>query len=432
MKIAVVGAGITGIVSAYELSKQNIQVDLYEKDSEIGGIAGTFSYDGFSLEKYYHHFFKSDKYIEKLSKEVGVYDNLKWVNTPMGYFSQGALYDFGTPVSLLKFKPLDFLDKIRFGMSVVKILSINNWKHLEEITAYDWIVKNAGEEVFNTVWKPLLVGKFGDRYKDISMAWLWGKIKLRGSSKENGREALGYFDGSIGVLLHKLEDKLIKNGCNIILDSEVQRIDKKSKFNIITKLGESTYDGVISTIPLPEFIRISRGMLPNSYIEEKKSIEYTAVSCMILLLKRQLSKYYWLNIGDESIPFGGLIEHTNMIGKKVYKGNNILYISNYLYKDNAYFDMDIEDLLDQYIPHIKKINPKFDKSWINDKFLFKDVFAQPIIKKGYSVIKPEFETPIEGLYVANMCSIYPEDRGVNYAIKYGIDATKKVGKLHEK
>jgi len=264
------------------------------------------------------------------------------------------------------------------------------------------------------------------------MAWLWGKIKLRGSSKENGREALGYFDGSIGVLLHKLEDKLIKNGCNIILDSEVQRIDKKSKFNIITKLGESTYDGVISTIPLPEFIRISRGMLPNSYIEEKKSIEYTAVSCMILLLKRQLSKYYWLNIGDESIPFGGLIEHTNMIGKKVYKGNNILYISNYLYKDNAYFDMDIEDLLDQYIPHIKKINPKFDKSWINDKFLFKDVFAQPIIKKGYLSIKPELETPIEGLYVANMCSIYPEDRGVNYAIKYGIDATKKVGKLHEK
>jgi len=122
LKIAVVGAGITGIVSAYELSKQNIQVDLYEKDSEIGGIAGTFSYDGFSLEKYYHHFFKSDKYIEKLSKEVGVYDNLKWVNTPMGYFSQGALYDFGTPVSLLKFKPLDFLDKIRFGMSVVKII----------------------------------------------------------------------------------------------------------------------------------------------------------------------------------------------------------------------------------------------------------------------------------------------------------------------
>jgi protoporphyrinogen oxidase len=165
-------------------------------------------------------------------------------------------------------------------------------------------------------------------------------------------------------------------------------------------------------------------VLPQGYIKGLSSIEYTAVSCTILILDRQFSQYYWLNIGDESIPFGGLIEHTNLMGTEEYGGNHIIYISNYVYKNSPYYSMNAEELLEAYTPYLKRINPDFKKSWVKDVLAFRDEWAQPVIKRGYSRIKPSYETPVPGLYIANMCSIYPEDRGVNYAIREGIASAR--------
>jgi protoporphyrinogen oxidase len=90
--------------------------------------------------------------------------------------------------------------------------------------------------------------------------------------------------------------------------------------------------------------------------------------------------------------------------------------------------MDSEELLQEYIPHLKKINPEFDESWIEGVYTFRDEYAQPIIKCGYSKLKPEFETPVKGLYTASMCNIYPEDRGVNYAVRDGRAVAARIGR----
>ena len=140
---------------------------------------------------------------------------------------------------------------------------------------------------------------------------------------------------------------------------------------------------------------------------------------MVLILKKPFSSFYWLNIGDESIPFGGLIEHTNLLDKSQYKDKNILYISNYLYKTDKHYSMSSQELLGEYLPQLRKINPGFDESWIEECRTYKDEYAQPVIKCGYSKLKPEFQTPMKGLYTAGMCNIYPEDRGVNYAVRDG-------------
>lgn len=424
MKVCVIGAGITGLAAAYELSRKNVQVDILEAGPEIGGIGGTVEYKGVAIEKYYHHFFKSDTHIISLIKELGLDEQVMWQSSNMGFFVDDRLFDFGTPSSLMKFKPLSFRDKIRFGMTVLKILSIDHYKSLEGITAHEWILKNAGARVYEKVWKPLLYTKFGDLYKEISMAWFWGKIKLRGTSKEKGREVLGYIKGSNRILLEKLYEVLKGNGVNIILNSCVESISRQENFQVSTNLGSFHYDAIICTAPLPVFLDIAGSMLPSGYLDTKSQIHYTAAACMVLVLDRPFTRYYWLNIGDETIPFGGLIEHTNMLDPKDYKGNHILYISNYLYDDSPYYSMDADRLFDEYIPYLKRINPWFDKSRVKDVLLFKDLYAQPVIKRFYSSIKPEFETPVEGLYTASMCNIYPEDRGINYAVRDGMMAAK--------
>lgn len=420
MKIGIIGAGITGLTAAYELSKRNMDVAVLEARPETGGIAGTAEYDGVMIEKYYHHFFKSDDHIISLIKELGIGDELKWYKSSMGFFSGEKLYDFGTPLSLLKFKPLHFWNKIRFGMAVLKILGINDHTSLEYVTAHEWILKNAGRGVYESIWRPLLVSKFGEQYKDISMAWLWGKIKLRGTSKENGREVLGYIRGSNKVLLNKLEKELKNRGIDIVLNCSVKSISKSDGLMIETSKGSFQFDRIICTTQLPTFLNIARHILPESYIKEKGKIEYTSVVCMILILNRPFTKYYWLNMGDESIPFGGLIEHTNLLNRRDYNNNHILYISNYLYKDSPYYSMSENELLSQYIHHLKKVNPGFEESWVKKILLFKDEYAQPVIERFYSKIKPDFTTPVEGLYTAGMCNIYPEDRGMNYAVRDGI------------
>ncbi len=420
MRIGIIGCGITGLTAAYVLSKKGYEVELFEEAATVGGIAEAVKIDGFYLEKYYHHFFKSDKHIISLLEELGIGSELLWLESRMGYYTDDMAYEFGTPQSLLKFKPLSIMDKLKFGISVLRLMGIKDWRPLEQVTAKNWLVENAGVNAFEKVWKPLLVTKFGEQYDSISMSWFWGKIRLRGSSKENGREVLGYINGSSRALFEKMQEKLKDNGVKINLNCRVEAIKKAGVgFNIETEKTSHSFDRVIVAVPLPVFGKLAASILPQDYINKISNAEHTSVVCMVLMLKKSFSSFYWMNIGDESMPFGGLIEHTNLLDKSLYNNKNVLYISNYLYKDSKLYGMSSEELLKEYIPHLKKINPEFDESWVEAVYTFRDEFAQPIIKCGYSKLKPEFETTVPGLYTASMCNIYPEDRGMNYAVRDG-------------
>lgn len=428
MRIGIVGGGITGLTAAYELAKAGHEVELFEAADAIGGIAGAVPIDGFYLEKYYHHFFKSDIHVLEFLRELGLYDRLLWKQSRMGYYSGNKAYDFGTPQSLLGFKPLPLMDKFMFGVSVLKLMASKDWKALENVTARDWLVSSSGEKAFRTVWKPLLVSKFGEEYDKVSMAWMWGKVRLRGTSKENGKEMLGYIDGSSSVLFDRLTEVLQEKGVKINLNCRVEAIKKSGEtFSLCCRGGfpcppanvTTNFDKIIAAIPLPVFGELAAELLPEGYLEKLRSIRYTSVVCTVLLLKKQFSQFYWLNIGEEGIPFGGLIEHTNLLDKSLYNGKHILYISHYLYSSEKYYGMSSGELLKEYLPQLKKINREFEESWIQEVYTYKDEYAQPVIKCGYSKLKPEFETPVKGLYTAGMCNIYPEDRGVNYAIRDG-------------
>ena len=145
--------------------------------------------------------------------------------------------------------------------------------------------------------------------------------------------------------------------------------------------------------------------------------KYLGASVFILKLKKKFSPYYWINIIDEDVPFLGLIEHTNLVSEKYYNGDHILYITNYLdYKDKI-FKEDKEKLLDKYVSHLEEINPNFKKEDI-ESFVYNSVSAaQPLLPINYSILKPEYQSPINNLYIGNTSQIYPEDRGTNYSVK---------------
>jgi len=139
----------------------------------------------------------------------------------------------------------------------------------------------------------------------------------------------------------------------------------------------------------------------------------------VLVLDRPLSHVYWLNVADRSIPFVGVIEHTNLIGSDHYGGKHIVYLANYLTNDDPLYKMGHQELLWHYLPHLRKVNPDFDVSWIETSYHHRVDGAQPVIGTNYSRQIPGHRTPIQGVYLANTTQIYPEDRGTNFSVRKG-------------
>ncbi len=423
MKIAVIGGGIAGLAAAYYLQKNiKADIDIYEKDADIGGLAGVAKIEGAYIEKYYHHMFTHDKYLMEIIRELGLENKLSWLKTKVGYFSDRVVYPFTTPIDLLMFKPLSFFSRIRFGASSLFISRYKDWEALETKTTEEFLVKIVGQNGWEKVWKPMLKIKFGDNYNKIPAVWIWERIVQRFRSRTGGGkdEVLGYMEGSFYTLLLKMADVVKEKGANIYFNSEVKEvlIENGQSKGIVVNGEKKQYDYVICTAALPVFAELCKNA-PADYINPLKKVLYDCSLIVVMTLKGSLSDIYWLNIADDEIPFGGLIEHTNFISKDKYNGKTIIYFSKYLNVNDKYLYMPEDELFNEYKKHLKKIFPKFDESTVEKCFAFKDRYAQPIWPMSYSKIKPDYKTPVKGLYLSNTAQIYPNDRGMNFSIKLG-------------
>ena len=144
-----------------------------------------------------------------------------------------------------------------------------------------------------------------------------------------------------------------------------------------------------------------------------------ANTCLVMTLSRSLSSTYWMNIGDTDIPFVAVIEHTNFRPRREYGGHHLVYLSRYMTADDRYYDMTPQELFRAYLPHLQKMFPEFSADWVEDLQAWSARYAQPVIARHYSDLRPALRTPVSDLWLSCMASIYPEDRGMNYAVAYG-------------
>ncbi|MBI4282737.1 MAG: NAD(P)/FAD-dependent oxidoreductase [Chloroflexi bacterium] len=430
MKVGIIGAGAAGLTAAFTLGKAGHQATVFEADSFLGGQASTFDVGGGRLEKGYHHLFTSDTDILDLVSELGLEHKMAWIESKVGIFYDGKIYDFVTPGDLLRFTPLSLIDRLRMGLVTLYLQRYKDWRKLENVTASQWIRKYAGKGAYDVVWGPLLRGKFGAYYDQVAMPWFWGKIHTRFASRGKGfkgmqRERLGYPLGSFAEIFEVLTQRISDLGGEVRLSTPVRSIvveDGRAAGLEIQdangKVATHSFDVVLATTPSYVLPRLAPS-LPQEYLEKLQRVSYLSAVVVILVIKEPFSRIYWLNIADRSIPFVGLIEQTNFLDPSFYGGKHILYISNYLGEDSPLFSMKDSDLLEEYIPHLKKINPRFDRSWIEEWHYHKLAAAQPVIGTSYSQWIPEHRTPIARLYLANTTQIYPEDRGTNYSVRMG-------------
>lgn len=424
-KLTIVGGGMTGLSAAYLAAKQGIKVTVLEGSDKIGGLLNTFEIGGNQLEHYYHHFFSQDAELHWLLNELGIADKTFYKKTTMGVFRDGKIYDFNTPFDLLKFKPVNFFDKIRFGLTSLYLGKVAKWRENENIATLDWFYKWAGKGMTDALWKPMLDIKFGPYASQVPLSWMIGRLAQRLNSRKGGDERLGYIVGSWKTLLDSLTSKLTEMGVEILTNEPVTEflIENNKLIGLKTPNHHLHGGDFLVTIPQHNY----NHLLEKAGIEIKNEINYFGAICTILELKHQFSPIYWMNVADEGFPFGGVIEHTNFIPKEAYNGSHILYLSRYFAMSEPLANMSDEEIKTVMIPPLKRINPAFSEEWIKQVYIFKTNTAATVCDLNFSQKVPTCRTHLEHLYLANMAHIYPDERSTNNSIRVAAEACKVMG-----
>jgi protoporphyrinogen oxidase len=440
-RVAIVGAGVAGLVAGRELARRGYPVTLYERWPDVAGQASAFDLgNGVWIDRYYHHLFQSDSDMIALHDEL-LPGELEWHTSSVGIWARGRVWPFVSPLDLLNYRPLPLVDRLRLGYSVLRLTARTDWERMDDIGALEWLRNASGERALASVWTPLMLGKFGDDSEHIPLAWLWSKFRLRRKLRGSGatKEQLGYPRGSFRAICQAIASEIRKLGGEIVVDREVLQVredggaEPDGRRFVLDCAGPAAYrrragespvepalagraDAVLFTTPT--FITRRLADWPDDWARRLDDWTYETAVVLLLELRRPFSSTYWTNIADTHVPFLGLIEHTNLVPAERYPAR-YLYVSNYVAGGDPLTRMNTEELLRHYVAALGQMNPHFDQHDVLRYWSFREEAAQPVPRIGNRHRILPFSSPRRGLYLANTTQIYPEDRGTNYSARLG-------------
>lgn len=423
MDIAIIGGGFTGLTAAYELSKKGHTVTLFEKEKTLGGLAYGFKEKNWSwyVEGAYHHLFTNDVHILNLCRKLNV--SVITTRPVTSTLWHEHMYQLDSPLHLLAFPGLSIVDKIRTGGAIAFLKLFSFWKLLEYVTAERFLITIGGKNAWKTIWEPLLYGKFGMYAPGVAASWFWARIVKRTPS-------LYYIKGGFHTLVIALEKAILSHGGIILTSTSVKSITKESRgtYQVSWKNNKKLFEKILITIPTFLTAKLT-SLIPDSYTKPLLSIHHLYTQTLIVETDRPILKnVYWLNVTDRSFPFLAAVAHTNFMDPKHYGGRHLTYFGNYLPQGHRYVSMSKEQLLKEFQPFIRRLshNTKYE---IRNTYLFTAPFAQPVHQLHYSQKIPPIQTPIPGIYLANMDYVVPWDRGTNYAVELGLRAARVMSSI---
>ena len=433
----IVGGGMLGMTLALRLAQQGHQVTLLESADKVGGLASSWQMvvgnngteETITWDKFYHVILMSDFNTRKVLKEIGLEDELQWVETKTGFYSNGRLYSMSNLMEFFKFPPINLVDKFRLGLTIFAASKIKNWQRLETIPVTDWLTKWSGKRVFEKIWLPLLKAKLGDNYRHTSAAFIWSTIQRMYAARKSGlkKEMFGYVKGGYERVNVQFAAKLESLGVEIRYNSSVKGICKKENGKIEITSGNEIFefDSAISTLSSGQSVAVTKGLQPEETARHQ-AVKYLGVICPSLLMNKEVSPYYVTNITDSWPPFTGIIEMTALINKEETKGRHLIYLPKYVNPDDELFAKNDDELRNIFLGSLYKMYPQLSRNdlefWGVSKARI--VFALPTI--NYSKTVPPVTTSLGNFYIINSAQIINGTLNVNETIQVAEDKLKEI------
>ncbi len=421
MKIGIVGGGFMGLVLAHEISKTNVNVKVFESDSQLGGLATYYDYGSFIWDKYYHVILPTDNHLISLIKDLGLEDSLQWRRSLTGYYVNKKFYSFSSSKDFLLFPPLNIIDKMMLAFTIFYGSKINDRVKLEKITVKDWLIKIGGIKTYEKFWSPLLLAKLGDSHERVSAVFIWTYIKrlFQARSSAAQKEQMGFVNGGYKTLFDQLQRLLQQKGSKVLLETKIDYIsaDQAGGIDLEYNGTKEHFDKVIFTAPLNILEKVSSPDLVN-ILENEQAIEYLGVICMALVTTEPLTPYYVLNLADEEVPFTGVIGMSSLVDIQQTDGKYLTYFPKYVTADHNYWSKSDLELKTIFLEGIQQLYPVFDESKIVSTHMHKAFKVQPLQVLNYSDIVPETKTNNPDFFVVNTSQFVNDTLNNNSVVRH--------------
>ena len=416
----IIGGGLLGMTLALRLAQRGYRVTLLEAADHLGGLADAWQLGDINWDRHYHVTLLSDSYLRSILAELGLDEQMQWVQTKTGFYVDGRMHSLSSSWEFLRFPPLGMMDKLRLGWTIYYASKISDWKQLEQIPVADWLQRHSGRRTFERIWLPLLKSKLGEAYQRTSAAFIWSTIARMYAARRSGmkREMFGYLPGGYARLLGAFRARLEAAGVEIRTSWAAQSIehDGIGEFQVIAAGEELLFDRVVVTAPANIAARICP-QLSAAETAKLHGVEYLGIVCASLLLKRPLAGYYVTNITESNVPFTGVIEMTALVDPREFGNRSLVYLPKYVTTDDPTFQRSDDEIRQSFLAALARMYPGFQQ---DDVLAFRvsrvrQVFALSTL--GYSQRVPAVTTSMPGLFLVNSSQIVNGTLNVNETVR---------------
>ena len=359
--VAVVGGGLAGLVAADRLLAAGLSVTVFEKYPEAGGLVGTFSVGGESLERFYHHLFTSDVDYVSLAGELGLGGEIEWLPSKMGFFSGGRLYAFGTPASLLGFSPLGVKGRARArpldappprDPRLARPRGGDGRRLAQEERLRPRPRRRLGSAPDAEVRPARRGGRASSGSGGRSPC---APARATGPASANGSATCAAPSGASS----RRSPPASRPAGGELRTARPVRIASRQRRTVARRVPRRL--GVVRPRPLdgrdPRAPPDRPGPPSGDAHALGRRSPTPTPSAPSSSSTGPLTPFYWTNVGDVTMPFGGFIEHTNYIPPSRYGGHHVVYLSDYVLPDDPKWTMPDRELWDVYLPAVSRLAP---------------------------------------------------------------------------
>ncbi len=414
-----------GLKIARDLISKGQRVTVCEAAPQLGGLTSAWQLGDVIWDRFYHVTLLSDTKLRDLLTEIGLEQELQWVETKTGFYSDGKLISMSNTAEFLRFPPLNLIQKLRLGGTIFYASRIRNWQRLEKITVEKWLRRWSGNAVFQKVWQPLLKAKLGEAYHDSSAAFIWAHTARMYKARRSGMkvEMFGYVPGGYARILDTLQRYLLGKGVKFWPGHPVQKIDRAEgeRLQVEFANGKSaSFDNVVLTVPSPLIAKTCESILNAEERKRLSGVRYLGVVCASLLLKKSISPYYVTNIIDTWVPLTAVIEMSTIVDpKQELGGNHLVYLPKYMPDDHPGHAIPDQEYQELCLSTLEKMYPHFSRADVIDIKVSRARYVAALQTVGYSERLPPVVTSVPGLYALNSAHILKGNLNVNETIDLG-------------
>lgn len=406
-RVAIVGGGILGMTAAYRLARAGVQVSLYERSNDLGGLVGSFDFAGTPVDRFYHVILPTDDRVVGLADELGLGDRFRYRPTRVGFYGDGRLFSMTSPLEFLRFPLLRPHERARLAAFVARCQLTKGHDALDETPLLEWLERSCGRGVVEKLWKPLLDSKFDGQYDDLPATYIWARTRRMGGTRDrSGREVMGWLEGGYQTLIDALEARIRMLGGEIRAGVAVEQIagGREGATGIVVDGRYRPFDLVLCTLAPP----MARRLLAPPLLEAAPAdhCRYLGVVCLLLRTRRSISPYYHLNITDRRVPLTTVVETTHVVDPDKV-GGHLLYVSKYVDQSSPLQSRPLEEIQASFLGHLRTIFPDVSDDDVLDAVVQRARVTEPVHRVGGAANLPDM-FPVPGLALASTAHVYPE------------------------